>query len=284
MKRAEEAEPAYRVVPNDPARRLRYWFIAVMIASGIGMSGYYLGGSWAWHRIRLMQESLARKQVLIQEQGLLVTRLQQQIAIVERARQINRDAVELVRRDVRRLETDNAQLNRDLAFFRSIIAPEEEDGVVSVHRLELWPTDQPRHFQWKLVVMQSAKRHQFIKGQLQVTVVGKQNDNPVSFDLHALSSQLNNEKIRLGFRYFQSIPGDGIRGDITLPEGFTPEYLQVTGHITNPKEQDINRKFNWTVEGACQHVGKITIHEEVRKYDQRRSTKQGYHYIDFAWH
>ena len=250
MKRAGETEPTYRVVHNDPARRRRQWVVTAVIMLGVGLSGYYLGGSWAWHEIKVMREELTQNQTLIQEQSQQVIQLKQQIAIAERAGQINRDAAEMVRKDVRRLKDDNARLNQDLAFYRSIIAPEEEEGAVSIQKFELLPTDQPRHFQWKLVVMQSAKQHQFLKGELQATVVGKQDGQSVSFALHELSPQLDDKNIRLGFRYFQSIPGDGSRGEIALPEGFTPEYLQVTGRITSPKKRDIDRKFNWVIKEA----------------------------------
>ncbi|MCK5893718.1 MAG: hypothetical protein KAG53_04765 [Endozoicomonadaceae bacterium] len=248
MKRAEETESTGCIESHAFKHRRWYWVVTGLLVLSFGLSGYYLGGSWAWNAIDVMREELVKRQTQLQKQGQQLVLLKQQIAVIERFGQINHDAAEMVRNNIRRLKDKSAELSQELVFYRSIIAPEKEKEAISVQTFELLATDRPDHFQWKLVVIQSAKRHQFLKGELQVTIVGKQGDHSASFALHELSPQLDSTLIRLGFRYFQSIPGNGVRGDIALPEGFTPEYLQVSGQITSPKQQTINHRFNWVIE------------------------------------
>lgn len=248
MKRAEENESNGCIEPHAFKHCRWYWVVTGLLVLGFGLSGYYLGGSWAWNAIEVMREELAKSHAQLRKQSQQLALLKQQMAVIERSGQISRDAAEMVRNNIRRLKDKSAKLSQDLVFYRSILEPEKEKGAVSIQIFELLSTDRPRHFQWKLVVIQSAKRHQFLKGELQVTIVGKQGDNAASFSLHELSPQLDSTSIRLGFRYFQGIPGDGVRGDIELPEGFTPEYLQASGQIISPKKQTINDRFNWIIE------------------------------------
>ncbi|MCG9745526.1 DUF6776 family protein [Shewanella sp. Isolate8] len=102
-------------------------------------------------------------------------------------------------------------LDRELAFYRSIMAPEHQADGVAIHGLEMTPGPLANQFQVKLVLTQLQKRKQALKGQAKLAFVGVQQGKMVNLPLSALTDA----KFAFSFRYFQTL-----EAQITLPTGF----------------------------------------------------------------
>ncbi len=107
------------------------------------------------------------------------------------------------------------QLERELTFYRSIMAPEQTADGVFVHDLALDETANPQRYRLRLVLTQQKVRKRFAKGTVHLSIEGTLAGKPHSFPLQA-------ESLAFGFRYFQQL-----ESELLLPEGFFPEQLTV---------------------------------------------------------
>lgn len=115
------------------------------------------------------------------------------------------------------------ELERELAFYRSIMAPENQADGVAIHDLGLNPGLLPNQFRVKLVLTQLQKRKQALKGKAELTFIGLQDDKVVSLPL----SSLTDDKLNFSFRYFQIL-----ETVVQFPEGFV--LSQVDAKVTVP--------------------------------------------------
>ncbi|ABV86311.1 DUF6776 family protein [Shewanella pealeana] len=104
------------------------------------------------------------------------------------------------------------ELERELAFYRSVMAPENIADGVAINGLELEPSLEPRQYRIKLVLTQLEKRKRSLAGRSEITFVGLQDGKTVSLKL----SDLTDASFKFKFRYFQVL-----EGEFTLPEGFS---------------------------------------------------------------
>jgi hypothetical protein len=73
-------------------------------------------------------------------------------------------------------------------------------------------------------------------------LVGRQNEEFVTFPLRAVSAEQDQLDIRLRFKFFQNI-----EGELTLPEGFVPNLVQIAAVETSPFEKTLDQDFSWVV-------------------------------------
>ncbi|MCK8043731.1 hypothetical protein MSG37_02445 [Shewanella sp. 1CM18E] len=106
----------------------------------------------------------------------------------------------------------NNELARELAFYRSVMAPENSADGVAINGLELTPSIEPRQYRIKLVLTQLEKRKRSLAGRGEITLVGLQDGKTVNLKL----ADLTDDSFKFKFRYFQILDGE-----FTLPEGFS---------------------------------------------------------------
>ncbi len=104
------------------------------------------------------------------------------------------------------------ELERELAFYRSVMAPENSADGVAINGLELTPSIEPRQYRIKLVLTQLEKRKRSLSGRSEITLEGLQQGKTVSLKL----SDLTEDSFKFQFRYFQIL-----EGEFTLPDGFS---------------------------------------------------------------
>ncbi|WP_394146735.1 DUF6776 family protein [Shewanella atlantica] len=109
------------------------------------------------------------------------------------------------------------ELERELSFYRSIMAPENNAEGVSINGLELTPGLLPRQYRVKLILTQLQKRKQSLKGRAEIKLVGVQAGEAMELDLTKLADLQLNFK----FRYFQIL-----EGEFVLPEGFELSHVK----------------------------------------------------------
>lgn len=110
------------------------------------------------------------------------------------------------------------QLQRELSFYRSVMAPEKiADGVV-IQGVELRAGLLAGQQRLELVLMQLQKRKQPIKGMLNVKLIGVKNNQRTSFMLNKIIKK----KLDFNFRYFQLIDAEFV-----LPAEFELARIEV---------------------------------------------------------
>ncbi|MRI33440.1 hypothetical protein EOPP23_10630 [Endozoicomonas sp. OPT23] len=237
-----------KVVPHDPAkeRRKRNILIVTFLVS-VALS-YWLGGRISdTEAARLNNENIRLERInktLIMETEKLI----QRVAILERTGQVDKESIKNIRGLIRELEGEKAALAKDLAFFKSILAPENTAQGVRLHELELLPGDAENRFLVRLVVSQVARDNPFLKGTMTVEVDGLSGGKKKTLSLLELSGLDKTQS--LGFRYFQAFPEKEDYLQMEIPAGFTPEKIRVAIKVRRGAVKSIVKTYSWDQELA----------------------------------
>ncbi|OED49218.1 hypothetical protein ACH42_01970 [Endozoicomonas sp. (ex Bugula neritina AB1)] len=238
-----------KVIHHDPVRERRKQKALIILIMCFGVMAYWFGG------IRNASESESLKQKNSQLQSDL-SRLQSQneklasrVAVLERSGQIDRQATENVRTQVRELEEEKAEIIRNMAFYQSIIAPEDLREGVKLNAFDLVSGDAPNQFKLRMVVSQVSRSNNFLRGTLSASVKGLRDGKPETLSLLELSGE--EERPVLGFRYFQSFPDDRGFMNLELPENFKPEKITINVRIRSGGAKSLEKVFDWQEELAA---------------------------------
>ncbi|PKG76799.1 hypothetical protein CXF86_01630 [Shewanella sp. GutCb] len=120
-------------------------------------------------------------------------------------------------------EGKQQSLARELAFYRSVMAPENSADGVAINGLEVSAELIPGQYRLKLVLTQLEKRKRSVSGRSEVTFIGFEDGKPKSIKL----SELSDASFKFKFRYFQVL-----ETEFTLPDGFI--LSRVKAKVTVP--------------------------------------------------
>lgn len=169
--------------------------------------------------------------------------LQQQLINAEMASQIDRIALETVRAELAAQRDELAELSDAVRFYRKLMAPNEVDRPLSVGAFEILANTLPGRYHFRIVIQQTAIKHVQLRGHLSVELEGVRAGKSETLDLAMLSEDVEQAKIPLQFKYFQSI-----EGDIDVPEGFVPAVAKLKVTINKPKAMSLENNIPWQAE------------------------------------
>ncbi|MGI0118426.1 DUF6776 family protein [Zooshikella sp. RANM57] len=237
------------VVPYHPVRRLLAHLLYWLILLAVGAASFYIGQFVGVEAKYAVEYETGQLKDLIDDQDDKIADLTQKLAVMERSRQIDQHTNESIRQHLRKLQAENLELEQEVSFLKSIMQPTDQAKGLSIQKFELKATDNPRQFQYKLRLTQIAKRHNKLNGFANVTIVGKKAGIHQEIPLNQISKNVDSKDIKLGFVYYQEIPGpDGHFGIMDLPEGFEPEYVLVEAQQTGAGAKRVEKKFMWKKE------------------------------------
>ena len=162
------------------------------------------------------------------------------------------------------------ELERELAFYRSVLAPEEQSAGVILRTPVLRSLGVPGLWRYQLVAQQGGQTRSsgktVYKGELQVTFVGVERGIPQRYTLSELDGQLAADTLNLSFRYFQRR-----EGELALPPGFEPERVELQFAMAKPTSQLIDASFAWEEIRVLSNVDRTNI-EVNTNIDRKLST------------
>lgn len=238
-----------KVVRHDPDRDRRIKIILSLLVVVLGAFAYWYGGSSANQvssQLELQNLSLEERVEVLQTDN---QQLRQRVAILESSGKIDREAANNVRVMVRQLEDEKDQLNKELTFYKSVMAPEDLKPGIRVAGLDLVSGATPDSYKMRLVISQVARLNPFLKGWLSVSLSGETNGEPETLSLHKLAG-LKESSTPLGFRYFQALPDHRGFLEFQLPEGFQPESIHVAVRVQKGSVKNFDQTFDWDKELA----------------------------------
>jgi len=134
--------------------------------------------------------------------------------------------------------TEQKALEKELAFYRSVmVADADVEGVV-IHGVELSQGLMPEQYQLRLILTQLQKRKMKVNARATVMLLGLQNGQAVELSL----SKLVNKELDFEFNYFQILDTD-----FTLPAGFNMQKISVKVKVNasrGVKGGEIEQVFN----------------------------------------
>jgi len=234
-----------KIVEDRPWRHLVSIVVAlILFVAGI-FASFYLGYKDGMQGQERARADVARLQAELLEKSKKVEELQQQVTNINLGAEVDRQASESVRQEVIALKDQLAKLEEDNSFYRNLMAPTGNKRGLTFGSVEIVDSEKPRVYNYKVVMQQLAINHQLLNGQLTFNVVGKLNGFDATFSLNQLSEQVTTDAIRLRFKYFQTI-----QGELSLPDGFEPERIELVAKSTGGNAVTIEKRFGWLVEEA----------------------------------
>jgi hypothetical protein len=236
------------VVPRRPARGA--WSQWLLIASAVGavaivgVFAYQRGQLSAGHDAEAGEQARQALQDRAERLERQNQRLNSKVAELEMARRLDRDAYGQIERTLGDLQSQLARQGDDLAFYRSIVSPEDGIQGLRIQRFAVDAGTLPREFVLKLTLVQAMRHESNVSGLAQITVNGVQGGRPAAYTVAQLTGRPR-AQLPFAFRYFQTL-----EQAVTLPEGF--EALQASVEVRASKlRQPIQRSFAWKVGGSA---------------------------------
>jgi hypothetical protein len=207
-----------------------------------------LAAAYAYHRGRV-SAGLDVAEVAIERRELAgkVARLEQEnaelsekVAELEMARRLDREAYGQVERTLGELQSQLSRQGDDLAFYRSIVSPEDGVQGLRIQRFEIQSGGGPREVVLKLTLIQAMRHESVASGLAQVVLHGMQGDKPAR---HTVGELIGRPRAQLpfSFRYFQTV-----EQAFTLPDGF--EAFEAEVQVRSSKLRfPLQQSFAWKV-------------------------------------
>jgi len=233
-------------------RRRQFLFLArVAVLASILAGGFFLGWRAANSRLGVDPDTYRSMGEALPAARSEIKTLSADLEVEHMRHEVDRRALEMVRREIATQKEQIADLEEGLRFYKSLMAPAQNSRGLSLRALELVAREDDGRYAYRLVAQQEAAKHNLLKGKLTATVFGVLAGEEVSYSLSELSEDIEGTILALSFRYFQAI-----EGEMTLPSGFEPRRVSVVASASKPRKQKVKAEFPWRVQERFTHVGK----------------------------
>jgi cell division protein FtsB len=227
------------VVPHRPFYKAwvcMLWLIAVGTLCFLTFRyGLDIGIATRFEVVQERQE--LRKQLVSTAQR--ISEMRQEIATLRLGEEVDTKATEEVRSSVESLQSDIAELNEEIRFYKGVMVPDTESKGLRIERMNLRPLADAGHFSYSLLLTQVVDKHDYVQGGVEISLVGKQGNESRELSLDSLSTQ-NKSAERFRFRYFQNIDGE-----LEIPNGFEPEAVLIIAQSSGNRAQRLEKRYEW---------------------------------------
>lgn len=229
------------IIKSHQPRQHRLKMVVAGVLSALLLWGVFeFGFSRAgYDNAHLLQEHEALQEQLAatKDEG---RRLREQIAILERAAQVDKQAYSQVEESLKQLQDEMLELKEEVAFYRGIVSPSETASGLTVTRFQLENIGAAHAYRFKLVLSQLKNNSQVVKGYARVSFEGLMGGEQKQLSLKEVTHG-KLDRLKLRFKYFQDM-----EGDVVLPEDFLPSRVLVE---VVPMGKDVTRlkkTFDWS--------------------------------------
>jgi hypothetical protein len=141
------------------------------------------------------------------------------------------------------IERENA-LRTQLAFYQQVMAPELNEQGFLIQDFIVQTALSDNSYRFELALMQQNKSKNTLKGNIEVTLIGSENGQAKQYSMAELLSGEAATSLTFAFKYFQVL-----KGEIQLPESFTPEKVSVRAEIFQFKRKkgQLTSVFDWSI-------------------------------------
>jgi len=216
------------------------WYVAVTLAILLAM---FLSGWFAWHLSGEVRSALeVDVQVLTEQNQRLQNKIlsnKQQLTELGRSEQMAKASVDQTGLNLSQMQQDKKQLEKELSFYRSIMAPELDKVGLNIQDLELFKIEDDL-YDFSLTLTQVKKQDWYLKGSYKIELVSQVEGKEVKKTLAPMIVD-RGFKPRFSFRYFQTLSSR-----FKLPKDIKPQAILVSAHTQDGKQR-VSKRFPWTL-------------------------------------
>ena len=228
------------VIPYRPLRRAMLAVLVLLgfIATGVG--AYRYGYASAQSNYRQAMEEWSQLHELKEQQAHELQQLKQQVANTQLGSNVDQHAMEQLRQEIVTLNEQIGSLQESNNFYRQLMDQSGGNKGLVIGSFKIKALEQPRHFQYELVMQQLTTDHRFSTGKVNITVSGTAAGAPRSYAITELADKPNKLDIPLKLKFYQTIAGN-----VILPEGFEAKRVEVSAQKTGGAV--VTASFDWVV-------------------------------------
>lgn len=147
-----------------------------------------------------------------------------------------------VSRTIGELQAQLAKQTQELTFYKGLVVQGPNTPEVKVQQLRILPGTGPRSYVVRLTLVQPRTTQNQVSGTVLLSVAGQTGDRTDTLDLARLTAgRLREQAFTL--RYFENL-----QFDLTLPEGFRPQRLQLEARSSRRGVTALVQSYLWSVE------------------------------------
>lgn len=234
---AGASQPRIHVVRYRPG--LWFWWCFPFIVAGAVWVGYYLGLGSLPQPDRALQTAALQERYDVQR----MTEMREELTTLKMTQMVDGGAAQEAQQNFRVLQDDIAALEEEVAFYRSLMAPEDLARGLHIEKVILRETARELTFGYELVVAQAVARHLWQEGELYFEIHGARDSAREVLALTEIAT-IPAYPLLYKFRYFQNFSGE-----LTLPADFVPERVIVTLD-RGGSEELVQEIYEWIVQKA----------------------------------
>lgn len=170
-----------------------------------------------------------------------IVALNQEVALLETHREIDREAYKEVEASLMSLQAKIQEQRDAIAFYRGIVSPADGKSGLRVQDLKLLRGNAEREFVVRLVLVQAKQHDRRVSGEVNLSVEGNQDGEDKSYTFTELIPEKAEKSWPFSFRYFQDFDRQ-----LVLPDGFTPERIRVEVRSKTRSIESIEQSFPWS--------------------------------------
>lgn len=230
----------YVVVPHQPGRRIWLGLLLLLLTVGAAAVGYFAG----------LEKNHARYRQLLQSNqtlGKQVTQLQssnghlnQRVIDLEKNHSIDQQALSQARDTIGKQDSRISQLKGDVAFYKNIMAPSSAETGLQVQKASIRAVPGDRRYAYQVVLAQVGDNHRYIHGVAAINLIGVHKGKREVLPLRDVDASVKQLGVEFRFRYFQDL-----NGQLSLPEGFVPDEVQVIAKPQGSRSDQVEKAFRW---------------------------------------
>ena len=166
--------------------------------------------------------------------------LEQEVALLETHREIDREAYKQVESNLLELQAKIQEQRDAIAFYRGIVSPADGRPGLRVQDFRLTRGAEERQFNLRLVLVQAMKHDRKVSGDVALSIEGTEDGVARTYAMTELLPADARQDWPFSFRYFQDF-----ERQIVLPDGFTPERVHVEVRSRTRSIASIEETFSW---------------------------------------
>ncbi|MCH7853028.1 MAG: hypothetical protein IIB76_01685 [Proteobacteria bacterium] len=225
-------------ISGIPVWLLRGGILLALVAGGYLV--FELGRIQASYSI---VDSFVERQVFHEEiTGLeaQIIGLNEEVTLLETHRDIDREAYRDVEVNLTELQRKIQEQSDAIAFYRGIVSPADGGRGLRVQNLKLKKGKEERSYIVRLVLIQVMQHDRSVKGNVNFSIEGEQDGVATTYTLQQLVPPDEDSNWPFSFRYFQDFDRK-----VVLPDGFTPERINIEVKSRTKSIASIEQSFLW---------------------------------------
>jgi len=208
--------------------------IAVILLSLLGL-GYYLGNR---HSINLIEENenlLAQVETNDSE----VDDLQRKLVMQEQINKVEQAASKEAGQSMETQFQKFRELERELSFYRSILAPSEANKGLQISRFH-WQAISDNKVGWQVSLLQAGSQGGMMSGTFSMNLISMRGTEEIRTPI---LNKSNKPDFGFKFRYFQHLTGE-----MDLTNDIVPVAIEIIAKRYGPRQTPLTKQFPWNPE------------------------------------